>query len=81
MSNATNIIIPESTLKQMLVEAAEYGAKRFMDDMAVYSYSEAAKLLKMSSVTLRKRIHEGKIKQVDGKVTGQEIRRYLDLSE
>lgn len=79
--SGTNVTIPESTLKKMLAEAAEYGAKRFMNDMAVYSYSEAAKLLKMSSVTLRKRIHEGKIKQVDGKITGQEIRRYLALSE
>lgn len=74
------VTLPEPELKKMLAEAAEYGAKRFMEDLAVYNYTEAAKILGISVVTLRKRIHEGKIQQVDGRITGRAIRSYLSLS-
>lgn len=34
----------------------------------------------MSYNTLKKRICEGKIRCIDGRITGAEIRRYLSLS-
>ena len=42
-----------------------------------YHYKDACERLGISYNTLQKRIKEGKIRPVDGRITGAEIRRYL----
>ena len=61
----------------MLNEAAAAGAKRIFNDLAVYNKQEAAKLLRMSYMTLQIKIDSGRLKTVDGRITGAEISRYL----
>lgn len=75
----------ESTdLQKMLQEAAriggEIGAKTAIDDLVCYHLKDACRQLNMSYNTLQKRISEGKITPVDGRITGGEIRRYLTKS-
>jgi len=75
------ITIEESTLKNLLIESAklgaELGAERVFRKFARYNYSETAKLLSIDPKTLAKRIKEGKIKAVDGIISGEEIDKYL----
>ncbi|WP_459614380.1 hypothetical protein [Bordetella sp. 2513F-2] len=71
------ITLAPSELGELLTQAAERGAALAIDALAVYHLQDAAKRLSMSYNTLKKRIAEGKIKPVDGRITGAEIRRYL----
>lgn len=66
-------------LRVMLSEAAQEGARRAIEEMVCYHYKDACKRLNISYNTLQKRIAEGKIKPVDGRITGAELRRYLAL--
>lgn len=66
-------------LRVMLSEAAQEGAQRAIEEMVCYHYKDACKRLNISYNTLQKRIAEGKIKPVDGRITGAELRRYLAL--
>ena len=71
------ITIESHELRSMLVEAARIGAQHAIDDMVCYHYKDACARLGISYNTLQKRIHEGKIRPVDGRITGAELRRYL----
>lgn len=71
------VTIEQHELQRMLVEAARLGANHAIDDLVCYHFNEACERLGISYNTLKKRILEGKIRPVDGRITGAEIRRYL----
>lgn len=71
------IAIEESKLSSMLFAAAQAGAEKAISALVSYNLKDAAKQIGITPKTLTKRILEGKIKSVDGRVTGSEIRRYL----
>ncbi len=71
------ITLEPNELKGMLIEAARIGANLAIEGMVCYHLKDAAARLGVSYNTLQKRIAEGKIKTVDGRITGQELRRYL----
>lgn len=71
------ITLEENHLKNMLIEAARLGANQAIEDMVCYHYKDACARLGISYNTLQKRIQEGKIRPVDGRITGAELRRYL----
>lgn len=71
------IAIDEHRLEKLLQEAAKRGAAQAIDDLVCYHYKDACERLGISYNTLQKRIREGKIRPVDGRITGAEIRRYL----
>lgn len=73
------VSIERHELRSMLVEAARLGANQAIEDMVCYHLKDAAERLGISYNTLQKRILEGKIKPIDGRITGAEIRRYLNL--
>lgn len=74
------VTLERHELKAMLVEAAKLGASHAIEDMVCYHYKDACKRLGISYNTLQKRIQEGKIKPIDGRITGAELRRYLSMS-
>jgi hypothetical protein len=69
--------IEQDELQQLLTEAARMGAQIAIEDMVCYHLGDACKPLGISYNTLQKRIKEGKIRPVDGRITGEELRRYL----
>ena len=71
------ITIEQHELKNMLVEAARMGANQAIDDMVTCNLKDAADKLGISYTTLQRRMIEGKIRAVDGRISGAEIRRYL----
>ncbi|WP_241131118.1 hypothetical protein [Achromobacter xylosoxidans] len=71
------ITIEQHELQRLLVEAARQGANHAIEGLVCYHYNEACERLGVSYNTLKKRIQEGKIRSVDGRITGGEIRRYL----
>lgn len=71
------ITLERSELRSMLEEAAQIGAERAIEDMVCYHYKDACKRLGISYNTLQKRMQEGKIRAIDGRITGSELRRYL----
>jgi len=73
------IVLTKEDLQEMLVEASRKGANLAIEDMVCYHYKDACERLGISYNTLQKRIREGKIKPVDGRITGAEIRRYLRM--
>lgn len=72
-----NITLSKSELFDLVREAAIQGANQIIDDMVCYHYNDACKRLGISYNTLQKRIQEKKIRPIDGRITGAEIRRYL----
>jgi hypothetical protein len=74
-----NLIIEQHELQRMLIEAARIGANHAIEDMVCYHLKDACARLGISYNTLKKRIQERKIRAVDGRITGAEIRRYLLL--
>ncbi len=74
------ITIEHHELQRLLVEAARQGANHAIDDLVCYHFNEACERLGISYNTLKKRILEGKIEAIDGRITGAEIRRYLSRS-
>lgn len=75
---ALAISIEHQELRRLLVEAARQGANHAIDDLVCYHFNEACERLGVSYNTLKKRIAEGKLRSVDGRITGAEIRRYLN---
>jgi hypothetical protein len=71
------IAIEESRLESLLTEATKRGAELAFKRFVRYNYTEAAKLISITPKTLSKYILLGKIKAVDGMVSGEEIDRYL----
>jgi predicted DNA-binding protein (UPF0251 family) len=71
------LTIESHELQRMLVEAARMGANLAIEDMVCYHYKDACERLGISYNTLQKRMLEGKIKAIDGRITGAELRRYL----
>lgn len=71
------IALEESSLQNMLFMAAQMGAEKAISALVSYNLKDAAKQIGVTPKTLTKRILEGKIKAVDGRITGAEIRRYL----
>lgn len=72
-----NITIDEPTFKSLLVEAARIGAESAIVALVSYNIKDAAKLIGITPKTLTKRVLEGKINCVDGRISGAEIKRYL----
>lgn len=75
------ITLATHQLEAMLAEAAHRGASRAIEDMVCYHFNEACARLGISYNTLQKRIREGKIHPIDGRITGAELRRYLMLDD
>lgn len=71
------IALEESSLQNMLFLAAQMGAEKAISALVSYNLKDAAKQIGVTPKTLGKRILEGKIKCVDGRITGAEIKRYL----
>lgn len=71
------ITLEQHELKSMLAEAAKIGADRAIEALVTYNLGDAAERLGISRTTLHRRMAEGKIKAVDGRITAAEIRRYL----
>lgn len=72
------VTIEESSLQNMLFQAAQLGADKAISALVSYNIKDAAKQIGITPKTLTKRIMEGKIKSVDGRITGAEIKRYLE---
>lgn len=71
------ITMDQHELQTLLERAAHIGAQRAIEDMVCYHYQDACQRLGISYNTLQKRIKEGKIHPIDGRITGAELRRYL----
>ena len=74
----TIFLLDDARLEEMLVKAAEIGARQAVMCLVTYNLSDAAKQIGVSSKTLAKRIEERKLKVVDGRITGAELMRYLN---
>lgn len=74
------VTLHEAQLRELLEEAARRGAHIAFEDLTLYHLKDACARLRISYNTLQKRILEGKINVVDGRITGAEIRRYLKLN-
>lgn len=72
------VTIEESSLQNMLFQAAQLGADKAISALVSYNIKDAAKQIGITPKTLTKRIMEGKIKSVDGRIAGAEIKRYLE---
>ena len=70
------IALSPTVLRALLIESARLGAAQAISDMKTFTLKEAAATLDMSYNTLRARIKEGKIREVDGRISGAELRRY-----
>lgn len=75
------VTLEKIELQAMLDQAGKNGAMQMFNDITLYHLTDAARLLGISYNTLQKRIQQGKIKPVDGRITGAEISRYLKISE
>lgn len=62
----------------MLARAAHQGAQLAIEGMLCYRYKDVCKRLNTSYNALSKRLLEG-TKPIAGKITGAELRLYLDL--
>ncbi|MNK70355.1 hypothetical protein D3C87_897730 [compost metagenome] len=71
------VTMHEDQLRELLEEAARRGAHTAFEELTLCHLKDACARLGMSYNTLKKRIQEGKIRPVDGRITGAEIRRYL----
>lgn len=71
------VTIERHELQAMLIEAARIGANHAIEGMVCYHLKDAAERLGISYNTLQKRMAEGKLRAVDGRITGAELRRYL----
>ncbi|AFK62909.1 hypothetical protein TKWG_14155 [Advenella kashmirensis WT001] len=73
------VTLEKTELQAMLDQAGKNGAMQMFNDITLYHLKDAANLLGISYNTLQQRIREGKIKPVDGRITGAEISRYLKV--
>lgn len=81
LNKTQEITLTKSELNNLLIECARLGAHNAIEDFARYRLKDACKILNISYPTLNRRILEGKIKVIDGLITGKEIRKYLKLDE
>ena len=80
MENSQTVItITKQELEALLTRAAKRGADEAIAAMVIYTYTDAAKKLGICYNTLKKHIVAGKIKSIDGRITGAEIQRYLRI--
>ena len=75
--HTSQIHLSPEDLKLLLVEAAKLGAQQIIETLVSYNFKDAAKQIGITPKTLNKRILQGKIKAVDGRISGLEIQRYL----
>lgn len=73
------ITIEKAELHEMMIQAAKIGAMNMFNEITLYHLKDAASLLGISYNTLQKRIAQGKIQVIDGRITGAEISRYLKI--
>ncbi|WZB64173.1 hypothetical protein WJ970_18270 [Achromobacter xylosoxidans] len=71
------ITIEQHELQRLLIETARQGANYALDDLVCYHFNEVCERLGISDNTLKKRTLESKVRPVDSRITGAEIRRYL----
>lgn len=71
------ITIEDATLERLLTEAARRGAEQAINDLTCYTKQQVCELLGVSYNTLQRRIIEGKVRVVDGRIPGESLRRYL----
>lgn len=71
------LTIEENTFQSLLIQAAKLGAEQAISALVSYNLKDAAQRIGITPKTLTKRIMEGKINSVDGRITGSEIKRYL----
>lgn len=71
------LAIARHDLQALLIEAARLGANHAINDLVVYNLMDACQQLGISYNTLKTRMAQGKIRAIDGRITGAEIRRYL----
>jgi hypothetical protein len=75
-----HVVLTREELDALLTEACRRGARQGADEAfdkwVFYNLKDAAEFLGMSYNTLKKRIAEGKLRPVDGRLTGQELRQY-----
>ena len=67
-------------LDNLLTEAAKKGANFAIAGMVSYNLRDACKQLGITYATLHRRVTEGKIKSIDGRISGAEIQRYMGIS-
>jgi len=79
-SQTKSITLTKNELNELLVECARLGAHNAVEDFARYRLKDACTILNISYPTLYRRVLEGKIKAVDGMITGKEIRKYLGFT-
>lgn len=72
-----SITLTSFDLENLLTRAAKKGADEAIAGMVLYTYEDAAKRLGICYNTLKKRIVEGKIVPIDGRISGSELQRYL----
>lgn len=75
------ITLSRTELDAIIKNASRQGALMAFEELATYTISEASKKLGICTNTLRTRIREGKIKMIDGKITGAEILRCLQIKK
>jgi len=81
-SNIITVQLPtlslhSAELEALLERAAKRGAEQAIESYTGFNYAEACKRLGISYPTLGKRIKEGKIRPIDGRIPASEISRYL----
>ncbi len=67
--------------KYEIQDMLDKAAMKVFTNITLYHMTDAARMLGISYNTLQRRISEGKIKPVDGRITGAEISRYLNLPD
>lgn len=77
----TAVTLQVDELRSLMAEATEIGFNRAFDSMVCYNYKDACLFLKISYNTLKQRILDGKIHAIDGRITGAELRRYLQTAK
>jgi hypothetical protein len=73
----SHLTMSSADLKELMIEAARLGAQQVIDSLVSFNLKDAAKQIGITPKTLTKRIYEGKIRSVDGRVSGSEVQRYL----
>ncbi|AEP36191.1 Helix-turn-helix domain containing protein [Taylorella asinigenitalis MCE3] len=72
------IFMNKDELRVLLSEAALEGGKKAVENLKLFTKSQACELLNISTPTLMKRIKAGKIKTVDGYISGAELLKYIE---
>lgn len=73
----TQITLSRTELDAIIKDASRQGALMAFEELALYTKLDACKILKISYNTLMSLIRKGKIKEVDGRISGREINKYI----